>query len=214
MNKKGLLIFMFIIFCHRVVIGQTSSYESLRIKELYDYVFQKLDYGNGNKGLENYVRYTNPYSNYGYGEQWGYLLESYLVMYKTTKDKGYLVRFINEMLRIMAWRNENYLFNTDGKTYYAYQDGLLLWAMAHFCYLVLYEEPALQQLVIPVSVLHIPSSTQTANVLPQQYQYTYGFIVNWLMQRIQETFNKIISDLWKDNNDCFLKPANKDGSFW
>lgn len=46
-------------------------------------------------GILNYIESSNPLNGYAYGEQLGFVLESYLNMYKTTKDKAYLNKFIN-----------------------------------------------------------------------------------------------------------------------
>ncbi|GIV28655.1 MAG: hypothetical protein KatS3mg027_2469 [Bacteroidia bacterium] len=202
---KGIKYVCIIFLMSFLTFYGQSSYSLLRIKELYDYIYQKHNYGNNIQGLENYVRYTNPYYDYAYGEQWGYLLESYLIIYKTTKDKAYLIRFINETLRIMSWRRESYVFNHEN----LYMNGLLLWAMSHFCYLVLYEEPTLASIVIPGSVVHVPTSTFTVNILPTQPNYTFGFIADWLIHRLVETYDQLISTIWRDGKG-FAKKVDKD----
>jgi hypothetical protein len=50
---------------------------------------------------------ANPWNTYLYGEQVGFILEGYLRMYEVTNDKAYLIRFVNLMVRAVAWRSRS-----------------------------------------------------------------------------------------------------------
>jgi hypothetical protein len=173
------------------LIGSVKSQSNIEIKEQYDYTHSKALYNGTYSGVLSYIESTSPLNQYAYGEQLGFALESHINMYKTTGDKAYLIKFINQSLIIISWRNTNYKFNS-----YLYMDGVLLWAMAHFCNLVLYQEPALSNFILPNSVLNIPTSTFAPNILPSQSFYTFGYIANWLIQKQVETFDVIINDHW------------------
>lgn len=198
---------LILIFSAIILYGSLKAQSSLPIKEQYDYLHTKAVFNNTHTGVLNYLLASNPFSGYEYGEQLGYVLESYLNMYKTTKDKAYLIKFINLSLTIMAWRQTDYRFSIDGNVY---MDGLLLWSMAHFSYLILYQEPTLNNLIIPTNVLNIPTSTFSQNILPFQPSYTYGYIANWLIQKQVETLDAIIDNHWLSNDQGFKQESSHD----
>jgi len=171
------------------------------IKEQYDYIHSKAVFNGNYGGILNYLEMTNPLSGYEYGEQLGFVLESYINMYKTTGDKAYLIKFINEALLIMSWRNTDYKFtNDDG---YQYMNGLILWPMAHFSNLILYQEQNLQNTVIPADLFSIPNSTFSSNVLPLQSTYSFGYLADWLLHRQVETLDVIIASHWMGDDKGF-----------
>ena len=68
-------------------IGQTFP-----IKERYDY--EKGIYA----AYSNYDDVNNPEQQFNSTEGLGYVLESLIEAYKTTKDKAYLIKFINYVI--------------------------------------------------------------------------------------------------------------------
>lgn len=178
---KKLLLTIIIFSLSYDVYSQVTA----PIKEQFDFIQSNLEYPSSSIGLKEYILSGNPYNQYKYGEQIGPMLESYLNMYEATKDKAYLYKFINLSLEVMSWRKSNYLFAEDEVFY---MNGLVLWPMAHFCNLVLYEDSQLQFVNIPnEDVLTIPSSTFSPNILPYQPSYTIGYIADWLIDKQVET---------------------------
>jgi hypothetical protein len=175
-------------------------------KEQYDYLHSKQMI-NSYQGVVNHIYSNNPLSGYAYGESMGYMLESYLNMYETTGDKAYLIKFINETLRIMAWRNTTYRFSLVGSGN-VYMDGLLLWPMAHFANLVLYQHSYLQSVVIPSNLVNIQTSTFSPNILPSQSVYTYGYIAHWLIQKQVETIDAVNTYHWIGNTKGYKKESD------
>jgi hypothetical protein len=197
--KKLVFIILVLISFDRI-----NAQKPLPIKEQYDFTNNKALFNGTHVGILNYIESGYPINGYAYGEQLGFVLESYINMYKTTGDKAYLIKFINEVLLIMSWRNTDYKFNS-----LLYMDGILLWPMAHFSNFILYQEPTLSNLIIPISILNIPTSTFSPNILPYQSSYTYGYIANWLIQKQVETLDIIINDNWMGNDKGFKNSTSE-----
>lgn len=207
-------------------LSSSNAQVSKQIKEQFDNLHTNFTITSGNNsyaGIVDYIyNYTNPFVNANYGENMGFLLESYLILYKTTGDKAYLIRFINESLKIVGARQLNLLFtniNLDdsaneysGLTQY-YKDGMLIWAMAHYCYLVLKEFPELINETIPASVLIIPSANYPINQLPTNSAYSYGNIARWLAEKLTETILAINGLFWIDYESGYRKSTPWASSF-
>lgn len=199
MKIHYLLFFILLSF-----LNWGRSQSPLAIKEHYDYTHSKVAFNGVYSGIVEYIEYSNPLSEGAYGEQLGYVLESYINMYKTTKDKAYLIKFINKTLQIMSWRNTNYRFNDQ----HFYMNGILLWPMAHFSSLVLAQEPNLINESIPSGLIVLQSSTFAPNVLPSQNAGTYGAIAHWLVQKQVETLDAIITEHWLNHNQGFKQETD------
>lgn len=193
----------------------------LPIKEQTDHVVNKALYNGSYPGLVSYLM-DNPNANrwqdYDFGEQVGQILHGYLVMYRGTKDKGYLFKFVNLSLRAMAWRRANYLFTDQSmQNSSLYMNGVLLGAWSGFIHLVLVEDNSLGDLAVPTEVLDIPTSTLAINVLPTSSSSTLGVIANWLLSRSVETLDYIIAENWSDeelfNHGDVIKGLNQEAVF-
>lgn len=183
------------------------------IKEQYDHVTHKQAFGSYS-GVINYIVENpgaNPWSSYLFGEQVGYFLEGYLRMYETTKDKAYLIRFINLSLKAIAWRKASFLFTQPTPAYWTidgdgnivhvaatsgspYMNGSLLWPFAHFVHIIAEDDPELGPLVIPGEAVFPQTSTIAINELPVQASYTYAGIADWMLDRTRETLDAIINE--------------------
>lgn len=133
----GITLLFFIEVCK-------AQFESLKIKELYDsltisgYVVgpgSPADYGDLNTVAE---------AN-NLGDRMSYVLESYIRMYQITRDKAYLYKFMNHVIKIQEYRGEfgpygDFAWSADSSFY---MNGLILWPQAHFAHLVSVDEPAL-----------------------------------------------------------------------
>lgn len=195
------------------VCSSIGSQAQHPIKEQYDHLCHKQGFGSYT-GVINYIVEdpgANPWSSYLFGEQVGYFLEGYLRMYETTKDKAYLIRFINLSLKAIAWRKASYLFTQPTPAYWTindggylvliaatsgspYMNGSLLWPFAHFVHIVAEDDPELGALVIPGEVVFPHTSTIAINELPMQASYTYAGIADWMLDRTRETLDAIINE--------------------
>jgi hypothetical protein len=180
------------LFAVCVVTSGHAQYD-VPAKEQFDMLSHKVVYNGSYNGIVNYMLHTNPWSAYQYGEQIGPTLESYVRMYETTKDKAYLVKFVNLALKAVAWRKANYRFNDP-----LYMDGQLLWPIAHFIHLVLIDSPDLGafEMASNAGLIIVPTSTIPANELPAQASYTMHEIATWLLARSVESLDAIIADHW------------------
>ncbi|MBK6755104.1 MAG: T9SS type A sorting domain-containing protein [Flavobacteriales bacterium] len=183
--------------------------QPLAIKEQFDYIDQKLIYNGTYAGVIDYITENsgnNPWSGASYGEQVGYFLEGYLRMYETTHDKAYLIKFINLSLKAIAWRYSSYLFCDSH-----YQNGLLLWPMAHYIHLVEYDEPELNSLAIPSGLIAYQASTVPINEFPSA-SHTYGTVAAWLYNRCYETLTTELVLEW-DPDLALDRSVNENASF-
>lgn len=172
------------------------------VKEQYDHMTHKQPHGAYSGVISYIVDNSNPWSGYRYGEQVGYFLEGYLRMYETTKDKAYLIRFINLSLTAMAWRNSDFYFTGEsvGDDEVPYMNGVLLWPMAHFVHLILAENNDLAGQVIPNGLIAYQGSTVPVNVLPFNSNHTYASIAAWFTTRCVETMDAVLAVHWSDES--------------
>ncbi|MFH2141210.1 MAG: 3-coathanger stack domain-containing protein [Bacteroidota bacterium] len=199
-NLKYLITFICLIGILQI------SAQSLSIKEKYD----------SEKDMYNYYNYTdgNVITNpNGLGDGLSYILESLLQMYKTTGDKSYLIKLVNHIIQIQEIRGI-YDFNKDSCGGYTvisplafspcvYQNGLILWPMAHFVYLVKIEEN---------DILYDLPLYQTGKILNNNFNLnfnTFGEFADWLQNRVHESMIYFVMAYWiTDNNYGFRQPKN------
>ena len=148
-----------------------------------------------------------------YGDGMSYVLESYMKMYETTKDKAYLIKFIINSICMHENRQDVLGTTNDPRWGYdpsMYQDGLIIWPMAHFVNQVIIEEPALYSLPLP----QIPNTKITSNAFGASFN-TYGDFAQWLRVRTEQTLdwytygnsNNSFANYWGDDTRCYL-PSN------
>ena len=110
-------------------------------------------------------------------------------MYQTTGDKAYLFKFIDHAAEIQSIRGTNAAATANhGVTNWSemyYQNGLILWPMAHFVYLVKQEEPLLQS--IPLNPLPCSVQGQPCLDLSTIDYATIGQFAVWLSNRVDQT---------------------------
>jgi hypothetical protein len=192
---KTKLLIAFVLLTSSIFAQNCTNF-----KQLYDYTHSKIPLSGGagsHNGAYNYMLASDSYSSHTFGESLGYLLESYIVMYKATKDKDYIFKAINESLRMMSWRESNKRFSI-----YFYKNGIICWGMAHLAYNILIECPELKQVIIPSNILEIPNSTITTNILPSM-TYSLENIANWLCLKTNEGLQEYISTNWVDAITAF-----------
>lgn len=185
--------FLWMVLC--LAFDAHAQYE-VPAKEQFDKLSHKVVYNGLYDGIINYMLNTNHWSGYQFGEQIGPALEGYVRLYETTKDKAYLIKFVNLALKAVAWHKANYRFND-----LLYMDGQLLWPMAHFIHLVLVEDPDLGSFEVAnnAGLIDVPTSTIPANELPAQSSYTLHEIATWLLARSVESLDAIIADEWDED---------------
>ena len=187
MNQIRTIAMIGLLLKQMFCIGQIGD---SHIKETWDYTAEKKPYSSTSVGLTDYALQVDPYATYGYGEALGFAEEGYVVMYEVTKDKAYLIHSLNQFLRAIAWRQENFRFNNS-----LYKDGVLLWAMAHWINVVL-SDPEIYNSILDMDLVDQVTSTNPNNVLPYLSMSTYDDVARWLLARSVETLDAIIAAHW------------------
>lgn len=200
--------------------AQNSTYQ---IKEQYD-KHQKTFIENGSYNPcdigNDYVAISNVY-----GDGMSYVLESYIRMYETTKDKAYLIKFILNAICMHEHRRDKLGIDTDptwacktccDNTPYdgvgppcMYHDGNIIWAMSHFVYLIKVQEPSLNTLPLPqIAGTKIPSNDFGINLWN-----TYGDFAEWIRIRTEQTLDYYTygsNAYWADDTRCYTPIPNPD----
>jgi hypothetical protein len=134
------------------------------------------------------------------GDRASYIMTSYMRMYKTTKDKAYLIKFINLCLKVQSLKMENNQSNNPpgdapiwANEASMYHNGLILAPMAEFIHLVKIDDPGLQTLEFPVNLIN------NANLS------TYLDFAGWLKSLVAATLNYMIDYYWIDDSRAFAK---------
>lgn len=180
-----------------------QNYNVLKIKEHYDFLNAAL------------ITYQTPFNTPAdsdestFGDVMNAVLEGYITMYQTTKDKAYLYKFVSQSLCIMKNRNDysGELPNAPIWSTLYYQNGYIAATLSRFVYLVKKEEPAL--LTIP---LYQFSDIDPSNNGFGVYYPTFGDYAEWLGHRVDETLNLYITNnFWADNIGFKKNLADKEG---
>lgn len=191
--------------CHQVVSDELKS------TEIYNLLFYKK-YDFGNSELENAFNYignnydtdvSNLSTQLGNLEFTGYMIESLITMYETTKDKAYLIKAINKSIELINTRGLNggpspYTWK-GGTPYNPNPAGLVMWAMAHLCHLILYDNPVLCATPLPNNLLE----PNTSNYPYTNGIATYGLFADWLARRCVETLDWYLQTYWISSNEGF-----------
>jgi hypothetical protein len=133
----------------------------------------------------------------------GYVIESLITMYETTKDKAYLIKAINKSIELINKRGQNggpsvYTWK-GGMPYNPNPAGLVLWAMAHLCHVILYDYPELCSSPLPTNLL----TPNTSNYPYTNGIATYGLFADWLVRRCVETLDWYLQIFWISSNEGF-----------
>lgn len=205
MKKHIKILLIHLILClNNLSWGQ--NYSTYQIKEQYDKhnnFLVDIGYHPCNISPSNIAD--------SYGDGMSYVLESYIKMYQTTKDKAYLIKFINNSICIFENRKDDLGISTEPRwgNSSMYQDGLIMWPMAHFYHLIWTEEPSLASLVIP----QIPNTKITNNSFNSSFP-TYGDYANWIRNRIDQTlvWYTYTEGYWGDDGRCYTPDAHPSSS--
>lgn len=206
-----LITFLVLIVCCAKTL-QAGNYSTLKIKEEFD-LFNTLQ-------VNVYDPCGIPANNDQdiFGDGMSKILDGYITMYQTTRDKAYLIKFVIQSLCIMENRHDYAGINSQlGWSEHMYQDGYIIGAMAQFVHLIRIQEPTLQN----IPIYQFPEITPNAscqcccNSFNQTFN-TFGQYANWLGARVDETLDWYINnDYWDDDlgflqyeKDKFAGPIN------
>jgi|LakMenEpi03Aug12_release.lakeMendotaPanAssembly.Ray.scaffolds.fasta_scaffold92929_3 hypothetical protein len=144
-------------------------------------------------------------SAFGSLENGARLIESLLVMYETTHDKAYLhwamdlsVHWISmrgigpNSPSSFAWNNGSSDLGPGEGTYSPHNPSLIIWAMAHLCHVILIEE----QSTLCTQNFNRLLLEKYGNALATLPQDTYGYYADWLVHRLVESMDFLISNFW------------------
>ena len=204
------LFILTFIFCYSLINNSLfSQLISLNIQQQYDEIvteFVDVRYNPCNITQKNIPEV--------YGDGMSYILESYLIMYQSTKDENYLLRFINQVICMQENRQDSRGFSLHPRWAVdpsMYHDGLILWPMCHF----------INQLTIIDSTLlnhELPqneSTKITTNNFKKTFK-TYREFTHWLEERTTQTVdwyiygnaNTDFKNFWADDTRCFTPSQN------
>lgn len=199
--------------------------QSLPIKEQYDAIEDKLP---NNLGLYKFINSTSS-SNYPefngdsvptydalLGDRFADVFASFLTMYKTTGDKGYLHKFISQTYFVQQFRNDKQIggvnpnkgwWQMTKNTERIYYDGVTIWPMAEYCFKIKYDPD-----FMAIANTPLPSCTSLdincTIKWPSTNIVTYGDYANWLAERVHETLKWYI-----DNGYYSLQHGFKNNPF-
>ena len=161
-----------------------QNYENIAVKEKYD-IFNK-------QIINSYLPCTIDPNNDGnvFGDGLSKILDGYITMYKTTKDKAYLYKFIIQSICVLENRHDYAGINSTPRWVsdpMMYQDSYIIASMAHFVYLVKKEE-------VDLITLELHPFHKIANNNFGQTFTTFGQFANWLGYRVNETLDWYISN--------------------
>ncbi len=163
-----------------------------------------------------------------YGDGVSYILESYLKMYDSTKDKAYLIKFIlnticmhEHRLDVLGtysvseprWACKDCPDENGNPVDYQYHDGLIIWPMSHFVHLVKIQEPYLYELSLP----QITGTKISNNHFGNNLWSTYGEFAEWLRIRIKQTLDYYtygnsqnnFANYWGNDTKCFTPTTDQ-----
>jgi len=193
------LIRLSILVCFGLMdnIVHTQSYEEFTLKEQFDAY-------NANRLAINYLPCTRAADDDQgqFGDGMAYILEAYVTMYQTTRDKGYLYKFIKESICMMENRNDYAGLEAIPRwSPLMYHNGNIVAGLARFVHFVKLEEPAL----FSEELFPFPE-VSGANEFALNFS-TFGEYANWLQDRCGETIWWFISNGYWSNDFGF---ANED----
>ncbi len=194
-KRVAILLIGFCLFDSTSIKSQ--SFQTLQIKEFHD------DMGEFQMDMNYYSPLTS-LTKASALEPMSYKLESYIRMYQTTRDKAYLYKFIKHIIKIQSLRGTySGSFTCEGCADHGalswspsfYQNGIILWPMAHFVHLIRKEEPALQSVSL--------NPHQDIDLSSIDYS-NFGEFADWLAGRAKETIEYYRNNgYWWSDDEAF-----------
>ena len=156
-----------------------------------------------------------------FSDRSSWLLLSYINLYESTKDKGYLIKFINHSILCQRYRQDQAYspnshppkwtleIQSGGES--TYLNGLLLYPMAKFIFLVM-SDPHLRNSPLPIGQNQTNNLilTPVLNGMPDYgipNTQSYFHFAWWLGYRVEQSLAYLNAYRWK-NNLGFLKDYN------
>ena len=148
---KKIYLFTFLLIIVSNIFAQ--DYQSLRVKEEYD-LFSTIMVNNYSPQNKYYTKDFNTYHTKNdtntittFGEGISRILESYITMYETTKDKLIYINSYSNHYVSSRSRPDNSMDNTKAQRWsfdpMIYLDGRILAALSRFVYFIEFKEPSL-----------------------------------------------------------------------
>ncbi len=185
-----------------------QNYNNIQVKEEFD-IFNTFEVNIDYKPCT-----IDPNNDAGtFGDGMSKLIEGYIALYKATKDKKYLYKFVLQSLCMVENRhdinpdadNNEPRWSFDPQTY---QDGYIIAAFSRFIYFIKIEEPSLFNTPIyqfdELNPANYAANTCNCNKFDITFS-TLGQYVNWLQDRVCETLNWFVSNEYWDNSGGIKK---------
>ncbi|MDD3740580.1 MAG: hypothetical protein PHH30_05000 [Bacteroidales bacterium] len=201
MTKIRFTYIVFLLLLSSRLISQ--QYDTLRIKEDYDYYSEYLVFN-------NYKLCTlHPDKDWNtFGDGVSKILDGYIDLYLTTKDKAYLYKFVHQSLCMIENRND---INPEASTktpkwtetpLSTYTDGYIIGTFSRFVHLIKVLEPELIELELyqfdEINPDLYEPNTCNCNYTNQKFN-TIGEYAQWLEDRTRETLDYFVyRGLWDD----------------
>ncbi|MDD3860778.1 MAG: hypothetical protein PHW83_11310, partial [Bacteroidales bacterium] len=201
MTKIRFTYIVFLLLLSSRLISQ--QYDTLRIKEDYDYYSEYLVFN-------NYKLCTlHPDKDWNtFGDGVSKILDGYIDLYLTTKDKAYLYKFVHQSLCMIENRND---INPEASTktpkwtetpLSTYTDGYIIGTFSRFVHLIKVLEPELIELELyqfdEINPDLYEPNTCNCNYTNQKFN-TFGEYAQWLEDRTRETLDYFVyRGLWDD----------------
>lgn len=180
-------------------IGFSQKYKDYCVKEEYDYFNRQL--------IAKYHPQDSIHNlnDVLYGDGMAHILEGYLTMYETTKDKAYLYKYLIQSLNILKNRHDfrkvdSNIPRWDNTPSSLYLTGNTLAALARFVYFVKNDTVIENTKIYPLKEIE-------ENPFDIKYE-TFGTYANWLQTRCEETIHWFLSNgYWSE--DGFIKEGDR-----
>lgn len=204
-------IFLVFVLSFILIFSKAQSYDSISLKEDFDFYSELLVFDTYN------LCSLDPNKDWNiFGDGISKIIDGYIDMYLTTKDKAYLYKFIHQSLCIVRNRNDIHpeaiaktpkWTETEMSTY---TDGYVLGVFSRFIFLVKIDQPELMQMPLYQFDEIIPDKFQqytcNCNFTGIKFE-TLGEYVNWLEKRTRETLDYFVyGGLWSDETGM-LQPS-------
>ncbi|GAB4257808.1 MAG: hypothetical protein Kow0079_15020 [Vicingaceae bacterium] len=212
---RYLFLIIALFLCIKLIFSQNIF--NYKIKEEFDqynnYKINHLSYKdlNNNVITTKYCLIPNIYDQNVFGDQLSKILESYVTMFKITKDKAYLYKFVLQSLCIMRNRHDFSGVNNEPRwSDKNYHDSYIVAAFSKFIYLIKIEYPSLfNESIYPFDEInpsnYLPNSCN-CNIFGISFN-TFGQYAEWLENRCGETLWWFINNgYW--NNQKGVKKNN------